>query len=333
MRSILRRHHRRPGRGQRGASLILVLALVAFLGIIVPALLGMALTGSRATEPVVEDRKELYAASSAIDAAVQLGVEDTDVGVPGGPCPESVTTIDGFEVTVSCTQHAQPDDGCRFLDRFVTFTAEARKASGGAVGGTMYADGVYRFSTSGDPTVEVRRWTSDGDVASTLSTTTLPSCGTTTTTMPTTTTTSTTTTTTTTTTVPGPTTTTSTTTTAPAGSAFTLWEDVVGSRSGSDWRAEGTVLVTDQNGAPLTGARVTVNFRYQTSGSTSWIEDGSLTFDTVGTGRATIYSDYYKRGGGGSVSGVQMTITGLTDVGGRTWIDTAHPLTVTVGRP
>ena len=58
-----------------------------------PAVLGLALTGSKVTVPVVEDRKELYAASSAIDAAVQLGVEDADVGVPGGPCPESVTTI------------------------------------------------------------------------------------------------------------------------------------------------------------------------------------------------------------------------------------------------
>lgn len=331
MRSILRRHHRRPGRGQRGASLILVLALVAFLGIIVPALLGMALTGSRATEPVVEDRKELYAASSAIDAAVQLGVEDTDVGVPGGPCPESVTTIDGFEVTVSCTQHAQPDDGCRFLDRFVTFTAEARKASGGAVVGTMYADVVYRFSTSGDPTVEVRRWTSDGDVASTLSTTTLPSCGTTTTTMPTTTTTSTTTTTTTTTTVPGPTTTTSTTTTAPAGSAFTLWEDVVpAERQGNRWRAEGTVLVTDQNGAPLNGARVDVQFRYRTTGSTTWVDAGSIDFDTTVTGRATVYSPEYRNNQ--NVAEIEMTITALTEVGGRTWVSTAHPLTVLVPR-
>jgi hypothetical protein len=329
MRSMLRRHHQQAGRGQRGASLILVLTLVAFLGIIVPALLGMALTGSRATEPVVEDRKELYAASSAIDAAVQLGVEDTDVGVPGGPCPESVTNIDGFEVTVTCEQHDQPDDGCRYLDRFVTFTAEARKISGGGVPGTMYADVVYRFSTSGDPTVEVRRWTSDGDVASTLSTTTLPSCGATTTTAPTTTTTSTTTTTTTT--VPGPTTTTSTTTTAPAGSAFTLWEDVQSAeRQGNRWRAEGTVLVTDQNGAPLNGARVAVQFRYRTTGSSTWVGAGSIAFDTTVTGRATVYSPEYRNNQ--NVAEIEMTITALTEVGGRTWVSTAHPLTVLVPR-
>ena len=287
---------------------MLVLALVAFLGVIVPAVLGLALTGSKVTVPVVEDRRELYAASSAIDAALQLGVEDPDVGVPGGPCPDLVTTIDGIEVTVTCAQHAVPDDGCRYLDRFVTFVAEAREPSQAAVLGTVYADVVYRFDVAGSPAVEVRRWSSDDAVAATLSTTSLPPCSTTTTT-------------------------TTTTIVTPTGSAFTVWEDPIGVElNNARWRGEATVLVTDELGAPLEGARVAVVFRYRLDGSSTWVSDTSIDFDTTVTGRATVYSPSYKATGN-RVAEVEMTILGLTDVAGRTWIPAAHPLTVVVGRP
>src|SRR3954465_11004875 len=92
-------------RGQRGASLIIVMAFMVLLAAIVPALLGLASTGLAVTKPVVADRRELYAATSAVEAAIQLGNIDPDVGVPGGPCPNTSTEVDGFVVDVECRAH------------------------------------------------------------------------------------------------------------------------------------------------------------------------------------------------------------------------------------
>jgi Tfp pilus assembly protein PilX len=70
---LLRLCRRTSRRDQSGASLVLVLAVVAFLAVLVPAILGLVALGPRITKPVVDDRRELYAASSAIDAAIELG--------------------------------------------------------------------------------------------------------------------------------------------------------------------------------------------------------------------------------------------------------------------
>ncbi|MCZ7627849.1 MAG: hypothetical protein M5U19_01550 [Microthrixaceae bacterium] len=120
-------------RGQSGASLVIVMAFMAFLAVIVPTVLGLANTGLAVTEPVVEDRRALYAAASALDAAIRLGDADADVGVPGGPCPDTSAVVDGLEVRVDCQGHPAPVDGCHYLDRFVTYTAEVRRPGDTAV--------------------------------------------------------------------------------------------------------------------------------------------------------------------------------------------------------
>ena len=58
-------------RDERGASLMLVLAVVMFLALVVPAILVLTATGSRATLPVIRDRHAQYAATSGLDAAIQ----------------------------------------------------------------------------------------------------------------------------------------------------------------------------------------------------------------------------------------------------------------------
>ena len=57
---------------------------------------------------------------------------------------------------------------------------------------------------------------------------------------------------------------------------------------------------------------------------------GSIDFDTTVTGRATVYSPEYRNNQ--NVAEIEMTISSLAEVGGRTWLSTAHPLTVLVAR-
>lgn len=276
--------------GQSGVSLIIVLALVAFLGILLPAVLGLVLTGSLVTTPVVEDRQELYAATSAIDAAIELGSADPDVGVPGGPCPTQTLDIEGLEVTVTCEQHAPPLDGCFYLDRFVTYVAEAREPGGTDVLATAYAEAVYRFDLGGSPQVEVRRWTSDDAAASSLTTTTLPPCTPTTTVA-------------------------STSTTVPVPGVNASWEDLRAEvpGPGNQWRAEGTVVVTDQ-GAGLEDVDVTVRVEAFVDGV--WQVDADrLVFPTTASGKVTFYSPTFKRNGGGSASHIRLVVEAVDSPG------------------
>lgn len=161
-------------RGQRGASLIIVMAFMILLATIVPALLGLASTGLAVTRPVVADRRELYAATSALEAAVQVGNIDPDVGVAGGPCPNTSTEVDGFAVDVECQAHPAPLDGCHYLDRFVTYTAEVRRSGQSEVLTRVATEVVYRFDVNGAPRTEVRQWNANAESA--VPTTALPSC-------------------------------------------------------------------------------------------------------------------------------------------------------------
>ena len=315
-------------RNQSGASLVLVLAVVGFLGVLVPAILGMVALGPRITKPVLDDRRELYAASSAIDAAVELGRTNADVAVPGGPCPTQVLDIDGLQVTVACQQHAFPDDGCLYLDRFVTYTAEVRKPGDAAVLARTGAEVVYRFHLDSDPTVEIRQW--DPNATGPVPTTTLPRCttaSTTTTSTTTTTTTPTTTTTASTTTIPP------TTTVAPSTAVFTRWltpsSETV---TGGDWRAVGPMDVTRDGGVPVAGATVKIAVEYQRAGSTAWVRDADVSGETTATGSVTFHSPPYKRSGANRVTQVRFTTISIA-AGGLTWQSAANPLTITVNAP
>ncbi|MDQ2677122.1 MAG: hypothetical protein M3Y51_00150 [Actinomycetota bacterium] len=313
--------------GQRGASLVLVLALMVFLGLIVPAILGLVALGPRITRPVVEDRRELYAASSAIDAAVELGRSNPDVAVPGGPCPTQTLEIDSLEVTVTCSQHAFPDDGCLYLDRFATYEAEVREPGDTAVIARTSAEVVYRFHLDSPPTVEVRQW--NPDAVDAVPTTALPDCSTVSTTTASTTTTSTASTTTTT---ASTTTIAPTTTVNPGAALFTRWLVPSTSTSGNDWRANAPMDVTRSVAVPVDDAQVTVAVEYLVNGSTTWVRDADILGESTPTGSVTFHSSPYRRSGNNRIVQVRFTVLQATFLG-LVWQSAANPLTVTVTAP
>lgn len=315
-------------RGQRGASLVVVLALVTFMALLVPAVLGLVAVGARVTGPVIDDRRELYAASSAIDAAVELARTQPDVGVPGGPCPTQVLEIDSLEVTVICQQHAVPETGCLFLDRFVTYTAEVRRPGETEVLTRAAAEVAYRFDLDAPATVEIRQWRPDA--SGPVTTLPLPDCTVTTTTtttstlVPTSTTTSTTST----------TTTSTTTTTVPVGDTRTRWTGTARPRSGADWRAEATLEVTSATGAPVGDATVVVQPEYLPSNSAVWVAAPQITGTTTAAGTNTFHSAYNRRSGNPSVAQVRFTVVSVATPQGLPWNDAASaPVTVVVDRP
>lgn len=322
----------RTNRGQRGASLILVLALTTFLFILVPSVLNLATTGSRVTPPVVKDRRALYAATSAIDAAVQFGQQETYLGTPvSGFCPDlDVLEIDEFDVVVDCTMPPVPTlsngDPCPYLgtvfaNRYVTFVAKVLNPDWDAAndppdeeflqGGTAGADVVYRDDTG---QVEVRRFSNDAVRAPTFrppdyvcSVDPPPD--------------------------PDP---------PPAAGveARSTWSSpdpatpaTFAVARGQGWRAEGSIRVVNENGDPVEGARAEIRFRYRLAGTTTWVEDTTLFADTTETGSAAVYSSTYKRNGNGAVDAIEMSIVAL-DAAGRTWVNGADPsLTVVVAAP
>ena len=137
-------------RGQSGASLMLVLFIIGFLAIVVPAVLGLVFSGAATTAAVRSDRAQQYAASSALDAAIQYGRSTKWVGRVGTTCPTTTLLVDDLLATVTCTYSTGPYD----LDRTVSFVA--------SVEGTQRASAsvVYRDGTagSGEPTVDVTTW-------------------------------------------------------------------------------------------------------------------------------------------------------------------------------
>lgn len=322
-------------RNQSGASLVLVLALIAFLALVVPAILGLVALGPRITKPVLEDRRELYAASSAIDAAVELGRTQPDVGVPGGPCPTQEMTIDSLDVTVECQQHASPGNGCLYLDRFVNFTAEVREPGDATVIARAATEVVYRFDLYALPKVEIRQWTPNA--SGPVTTLPLPDCNSTTSTTTTTTLVPTTSTSTTTTTTTPPTTT----TVAPAGDVRTQWTAPTTSRdgpgNGAKWRGESTLVVTGANGTPVENAVVTVQAEYTRNG-TDWFLDApaQIPGTTNAAGTNTFHSSYFKRGNSGSDSAtaIRLTVLSVTTPQGLVWNNVlSQPITQVVNAP
>lgn len=317
---------RRAHRGQSGASLVLVLAVVAFLALLVPAVLGMVALGPRITKPVLEDRRELYAASSAIDAAVELGRSNPDIAVPGGPCPTQVLDIDGLRVTVTCDWDQNfPSNGCLYLDRFATYTAEVIEPGQSEVLARTSAEVVYRFHLDSDPTVEIRQW--DPDATGPVTTTPLPECSTASTT---------TTSTTTTTTVPTTTTTASTTTipptttVAPSTAVYAKWlTPGTEARNGNKWRAVGPMEVMRDGNVPVANASVVVAVEYVQNGSPAWKRDPDVLGVTNQTGSVTFHSPEY----GNNVSAVRFTVISVTSPG-LVWQSAANPVaTPTILKP
>jgi hypothetical protein len=275
-------------RGERGASLVLVLALIGFLAVVLPAVLGLVTTGSRVSVPVAEDRRALYAANSALDAVVAQARRDDAIGRPGTACPEQVLSIEGFEVTVGCAPVTRFCD----LDRYVYYAATVREPGQPTVLARAGAEVAYRFNPDLTQRTEVRRW--NPGLTGTTTTSTLPPCpvptsptASTTTTVPPTTST-------TTTTAPSPDATTTTTTTP--DSVLAEWAlnelptELRGSGSSEEWRAFGEVRALTGARAPIADGTVTVQawVRERTGNNLAWIpapqiigtsnEVGSVTF-------------------------------------------------------
>jgi hypothetical protein len=289
---------------QRGASLIIVLALVLFLGALVPAVLGLVLTGSKVTVPVIENRREVYAASSALDAAIQLGRHDADIGVPGGKCPEQDLVVDGYsvKVTAECIALSAEAEWC-FLDRFVSYTAVVSDPANDEVV-TATAEVAYRFDPQEPWRTEVFRWSPQAGGPAT--TTTLPPCadgG------------------------PPPESTTTTTTPAAIVGSYATWEPpnlISSARNQGKWRAEGTLKVFDDTGSVLDGAAVTVTYEVQAANDT-WSTPQELPAGTTNeAGNVTFHSPDI----GSSYKAARFTVVNL-ETPGLDWVADAHPVTAT----
>lgn len=144
-----------PRQGQSGASLMIALALLLLLGIVIPAVVGLAYAGAKATQVSVEDRSGLYAATSAVESAIQYGRLTQWVGRFGAPCPDITVDVDGADPTVSCVGSTGPFD----LDRTVTYS--------GTAGGRAVVTATVRYGDgsagSGAPSVTVLSWSSSPD--------------------------------------------------------------------------------------------------------------------------------------------------------------------------
>ena len=255
-------------RDQRGASLVVVLALIAFLAIMLPAILGIALTGSKVTQSAIDDRHAQYVANSALDAAIQQGRQDW-VGRPGTSCPEQTLEMEGLHASVTCEYTTRWCD----LDRSIVYSAVVTDPSAPSVQ-LVRANAAVVFKSdplAAAPVPQVYRW--DPDATAKLSTSTTVACpggGPGPTVPPVTTTTST-------------TTTTTTTTTVPVGPMLVSLGPVTAQ---SGWSAQGVITVQTASGAPVAGATVTVQIYSRTNGQANFPTTPSETrqFVTESTG-------------------------------------------------
>lgn len=291
-------------RDERGASLILVLALVAFLALLLPAVFRLVVTGSKVTPPVRENRREVYAASSALDAAIALGRHDPDIGVPGGKCPSQKLEVDGFHVSVTaaCPALTGAGEWC-FIDRFASYSATVTDADDQPAA-TAVAEVVYRWDKGGWIT-EVHKW--NPEASGPLPPATLPSC-------------------------PSGTTTTSTTTTTtpePVVGSYAVWDPPnlthVPRDNGNKWRGEGTLRVVNHKGEALVGARVTIQY-YELGQNDKWSGPHSVpSAVTNETGSVTFHSPEFNNAKAARFEIVSVTAAGLTWNSGANPVDAYTP--------
>jgi hypothetical protein len=292
---------------------MLVLALVAFLGVMLPAILGLVTTGSLVTRPVLQDRRELYAATSGLDAAIQLARREPDLGAVGGPCPDQSVVAEGFRVDVACHNHPGPPDVlCASADRFVSFVAEVRAPGDPRVLARAGAEVALRFRMDGVAVIEVRQW--NPDVAGPVTTTSLLPCAV----------------------GPDGTTTTTTSTTVPVAAepgAYVMWGDPTAVRitQGNRWRAEGSITVTDHTGAPLEGAEVTVAVSYRVDDG-DWTAASQIMGITTATGGVTFHSAEYPRATSNPVTEIRFEVVSVI-YEGLTWNSAANQVYTSVERP
>ena len=309
------------GRGQSGASLVVVLAFMVFVSILVPAIISMAMVGLAVRASASEEARESYAAASGIEAATHLLVSE-DSGA-ANECDRTSLIVDGMTVLVDCAEQEVPQGNCREDDRFVALNAVVRSHDGSEDLASVAATVVVPASGEDAGSAVVTRWANgvDGPLpaeavpcgTATTSTTSVPVV-TTTTTIPVTSTT---------TTSAPPTTTTSTTsttsTTIPEPTVRAWWQQASSElRSGNKkWRAAGVVKVSDQLGEPVEKVRVTVSVMYRDS--SGWHSDKSKTASTGSDGTASIYSKSYRRTGSTAVIEVRLTISSVEAPSGVPW--------------
>lgn len=97
----------RPGPDpERGATLILVLALTVVMGLVISALLPALQTGLVSARPVEEQRRRSLASEGAIDTTIAFLRPDRTRGREGVTCPSFTTGSTAGAVTVTCTPQA-----------------------------------------------------------------------------------------------------------------------------------------------------------------------------------------------------------------------------------
>src|SRR4051794_25474943 len=142
-------------RSERGASLIIVLVVCMFLGLVVPVLLSLVTAGSGLASASVTERRSLYTATSGIDAAIQNGRAAPWVG-RFGFCPTEHVALGDRTAVVTCSSVTALTD----LDRTVSYAA----AVDGAV--RVRATVIYRDSAVApgvEPPVDVISWIATND--------------------------------------------------------------------------------------------------------------------------------------------------------------------------
>jgi hypothetical protein len=331
--------------------LVVVLAFVAFVSAIVPAVLGMSITGLRISAASAQDRTEFYAAGSAIEVAIAAGTADADIGTGEGDCTGPRVVVDGMDVLVSCQGYPKQAVSCGKDARIVGYLAEVRRPGDSEVLARVAAEVVYQSDGEAEQVAVVSRWNPNAGESFTpgespcdfdlATTTTAPPPTTTTSTTtevptstPTTTTTTAQTTSTSTTTTTSPTTTRppTTTTTAPSKKVTARWLDSSVTSRGSKWWASGTFVVLDESGSPVDSARSEVTVEYRDSEG-RWLPGRSYSQKSDRDGLVEISSPRYRMAGKSAAMEIRFTITSIEDRDGRPWDPKAFPASLTLQAP
>ena len=93
---------RRRGESERGASLVIALAMILIISVAIVAVLAYAATSLHTISVIKEQRQILYAADGAVQTAIQSVRGDATVGT-GGSCPSLNYSAMGKSGTVACT--------------------------------------------------------------------------------------------------------------------------------------------------------------------------------------------------------------------------------------
>ncbi len=331
-------------RGQSGASLVMVLAFVAFVSAVVPAVLAMSVTGLRITGSSTEARNELYAAGSAIELAIAAGTADESVGVAGEACPDTAITINGLAVVVSCMGQKVAAGSCHAEDRVTGYLAEVRKPGAPEVLASIASEVYFQKDAKGVWHPVVAQWDATADKMLTPGSPPCDAPATTTTVVPTTTTTTTTVPTTTSTVPPStavpptttwvqPTTTTiAPTTTVPVRTVTASWSASSVNSSRGRWLASGNVEIHDDAGKPLPGALVSVAVEYLDAKGT-WKSAHAVEGRSDRDGNFEVESPRYKLKGKKAVSRIRFTIKEVEDPFERPWDPSAFPVSTTLLSP